>query len=110
MSRLAVNPAVLPHLSHCALGRAIPNWKTSNSGGELRRFLESIAAREELRLGQTSAARAQMKTLIRNVSAVMYPAVCWVTRFGAKPAPCGTALFCFGYAALRVTVSVPDPP
>jgi hypothetical protein len=30
--------------------------------------------------------------------------------FGAYPAPGGTALFCFGFAALRVTVSVPDPP
>jgi len=27
------------------------------------------------------------------------------SRFGAKPAPGGTALFCFGFAALRVTVS-----
>ena len=25
--------------------------------------------------------------------------------FGAIPAPCGSSLFCFGYAALRVTVS-----
>jgi len=24
--------------------------------------------------------------------------------FGAKPAPCGSASFCFGYAALRVMV------
>jgi hypothetical protein len=30
--------------------------------------------------------------------------------FGAYPAPGGSSLFCFGYAALRVTVSVPDPP
>ncbi|MGC2160590.1 MAG: hypothetical protein WA634_01655 [Silvibacterium sp.] len=30
--------------------------------------------------------------------------------FGAYPAPCGSSLFCFGFAALRVTVSVPDPP
>jgi hypothetical protein len=25
--------------------------------------------------------------------------------FGPKPAPCGSALFCFRFAALRVTVS-----
>jgi hypothetical protein len=43
-------------------------------------------------------------------------------RFGAIHAPCGSSLFCFGYAALRVTVSLeilfakdaekisPDPP
>jgi hypothetical protein len=30
--------------------------------------------------------------------------------FGAYPAPCGNSLFCFGYAALRVTVSLRDPP
>ncbi len=28
-----------------------------------------------------------------------------VTRFGAYPAPCGTSMFCFGCAALRVWVS-----
>ena len=32
------------------------------------------------------------------------------SRFRAYPAPCGTALFCFGFAALRVTVSVYDGP
>ena len=30
--------------------------------------------------------------------------------FGAELAPGGSSLFCFGFAALRVTVSVPDPP
>jgi len=42
--------------------------------------------------------------------------------FGGLPAPCGSSLFCFGFAALRVTVSLeilfgkytekisPDPP
>ena len=27
-------------------------------------------------------------------------------RFGAIPAPCGSSLFCFGCAAIRVTVSL----
>ena len=30
--------------------------------------------------------------------------------FGAYPAPCGSALFCFRFAALRVTVSIFDGP
>jgi len=51
-----------------------------------------------------------MKTLVVHVSAVLYPALLPGHCFGAYPAPGGTALFCFGFAALRVTVSVPDPP
>jgi hypothetical protein len=31
-------------------------------------------------------------------------------RGGGYPTPCGSALFCFGFAALRVTVSVYDGP
>lgn len=30
--------------------------------------------------------------------------------FGVYPTPGGSALFCFGYAALRVTVSICDGP
>jgi hypothetical protein len=51
-----------------------------------------------------------MRTQFRHVSAVLYPAFLHGHCFGAYPAPCGSSLFCFGYAALRVTVSVPDPP
>ena len=63
-----------------------------------------------------------MKTLLRYVSAVPYPVSCSGTASGHFRAPCGSSLFCFGCAALRVTVSLqilfgkytekisPDPP
>jgi hypothetical protein len=47
----------------------------------------------------------QMKALLWSVSAVMYPAL-FGHRFGPFHAPCGNSLFCFGCAALRVTVSL----
>ena len=43
-------------------------------------------------------------------SAVSFPVLFSGSRFGAFPAPCGTALFCFDSVALRVTVSVCDGP
>jgi len=39
------------------------------------------------------------------MSAVPFPVLYSVHASGPKPAPGGSALFCFGYAALRVTVS-----
>ncbi len=39
------------------------------------------------------------------MSAVSFPVLYSGSRFGTKPAPGGSALFCFGFAALRVTVS-----
>lgn len=60
----------------------------------LRCGLDELLPAEQLRL-----------TSVQWMSAVPFPVLYSGSRFGAKPAPGGTALFCFGYAALRVTVS-----
>jgi hypothetical protein len=46
-----------------------------------------------------------MGALVQSLSAVWYPALLPGHGFGAKPAPCGSSLFCFDCVALRVTVS-----
>jgi hypothetical protein len=56
-------------------------------------------------LGQDADEDFGRACVCRSVSRLL-PGHC----FEAYPAPSGTALFCFGFAALRVTVSVPDPP
>jgi len=44
-------------------------------------------------------------TTVQWMSAVPFPVLYSVHASGPKPAPGGSALFCFGFAALRVTVS-----
>ena len=110
MSFHAVNPAAFHFLFPCIVDRAILSAQTCNYGGELRVSCE----------GYTRSNRATIAADFRSLSAdenFAPPCVCrYVSRlvlghcFGAYPAPCGNSLFCFGSAALRVTVSVPDPP
>jgi len=90
--------------------RAIMSAQTCNGGDELRASYE----------GHVHSNRAAFVAIFRSLSAdenFAFSCVCrYVSRlmlghcFGAYPAPCGSSLFCFGHAALRVTVSVPDPP
>jgi hypothetical protein len=68
------------------------------------------------------SAKVQMRTRLWGVSRVLVFPGLFGHCFGGLPAPCGNSLFCFGYAALRVTVSLevlfgkcaekicPDPP
>ena len=110
MSFHAVNPASSPSLSPCICEGANVIAKTYNGGGEVRAFCE----------GHANSNRAALVADFRSLSTdenFAPSCVCrYVSRlllghcFGAYPAPCGSSLFCFGFAALRVTVSVPDPP
>ena len=106
----AVNPAAFHPLSPCLVERAIVSAQTCNGDGELRASCE----------GHANSNRAAFVANFRSLSADENSApscVCrYVSRlmlghcFGANPAPCGSSLFCFGFAALRVTVSLRDPP
>ena len=110
MSFHAVNPAASHSLSPCIFERAERTAQTCNGGGELRSSYE----------GHANSNRAAFVADFRSLSTdenFASSCVCrYVSRlvlghcFGAYPAPCGSSLFCFGFAALRVTVSVPDPP
>jgi hypothetical protein len=46
------------------------------------------------------------ETVVRDVSAVVLPLVCSVTASGDYRTPGGNSLFCFGFAAHGVTVSL----
>ena len=106
----AVNPAGSHPLSLCIFEGANVIAQTCNGGGELRASCE----------GHANSNRAAFVANFRSLSGdenFAPSCVCrYVSRlvlghcFGAYPAPCGSSLFCFGFAALRVTVSVPDPP
>jgi hypothetical protein len=110
MSFHAVNPAAFHSMSPCMIEWAVVSAQTCNGGGE------SCTSRE----GHANSNRAAFVGNFRSLSGnenFAPSCVCrYVSRlmlghcFGAYPAPCGSSLFCFGFAALRVTVSVPDPP
>jgi hypothetical protein len=94
MSFHGANPAGFSHLSSCPVESANKSLSTRNCGGELRPSYDGHASRIELRLRRTSAASVQMKTLLWDVSAVMYPVFCSVTASGPfrRPAALGLLL------------------
>ena len=102
----APNPAAQPHLSMKVFSVLFLNRKERSGGGERPFFWETLASRDELRFGRTSAAKLRKSDF--------GPVDVWPFRIpsstrghasGPKPAPGGSALFCFDYVALRVTVS-----
>ena len=110
MSKLAANPAALPHLCLCRVFAANRDQNRCNDCGERRSFLgvhggSDVAAVEANLRSQRADENSVPACVFRFVSRLLHGHCC-----GAYPAPCGSSLFCFGYAALRVTVSVPDPP
>ena len=122
MSIQAANPVALPHLSPCTVERAFESLPACNGGGR-QRSSYGVMGR--------SKAVAIAANLCSQIGDENFAPVCvsrFVSRrllshgFGALHAPCGNSLFCFGYAALRITVSLqilfgeyaekisPDPP
>jgi hypothetical protein len=110
MSTLAAIPAALPPLYLCRVFAANPSPKPCDNGGEWPSF------RRVLGRSNDGTVAANFHSQRADENCVQACVCCFVSRllhghcFGAYPAPCGSSLFCFGYAALRVTVSVPDPP
>jgi hypothetical protein len=110
MSKLAANPAALPHLCLCRVFAANRGQNPCDDGGERSSFPGvhdrlNVAAVEANFRSQRADENSVPACVFRFVSRLLHGHC-----FGAYPAPCGSSLFCFGYAALRVTVSVPDPP
>ena len=122
MSIHAANPAALPNLSLFMLERAVEILAERNRSGGRRSSSGAVARSKTIAIA--------MEFCSRNADGNFGPAC--VSRsvsrrllshcFGALHAPCGDSLFCFGYAALRMTVSLqilfgeyaerisPDPP
>ena len=110
MPKLAANPAALLRLLLCMALRVNRDLKTCNGGGERQSFYRSLSHSNPAAIAANFRSQRQDENfdqacVCRPVSRLLLGHC-----FGAYPAPCGSSLFCFGYAALRVTVSVPDPP
>lgn len=108
MSLLSAIPAGTPSLTLCAALRACPSLRHASECETSVPILHSSCQRVELRTVQTAAAESKMRIDSAQIRlAVCFSRFCSGTASGTIPAPCGTALFCFGYAALRVT-AVPE--
>jgi hypothetical protein len=94
MSFHAANPAGFSHLSSCAVESANKAFRRATMVANCVLLTPDISARIEQRLRQTSTANVQMKTLLWQVSAVMYPVFCSVTASGPfrRPAALGLLL------------------
>jgi hypothetical protein len=102
----APNSAARPHLSLNAFNVSSLSCEERNGGGVRPSFQGTLASSNEQRSGRTSAAEKR--------DGDFGPVDIWPFRIpsstrghasGPKPAPGGSALFCFDYVALRVTVS-----
>lgn len=93
------------HLSLPAIS-AHSQWRDEGRRGcDRPPFCKSVGSRFELRVGLTIVARKQRDDVGPvGIFRVVSRPLLGVTLRG-YPAPCGSALFCFGFATLRVTVS-----
>ena len=110
MSHHAPIPAAKPHLSLNAVRVPSLSRGERNGRGEMVSFRRTLASRMGMRFGRTSAAEKRTGDFgpmgfIRLLSRPLLG----VTLRG-YPAPFGSALFCFDFVALRVTVSIRDGP
>ena len=122
MSVQAANPVAPPQLYLRIIEQAAESFPARNEG---RRQRSSCGVEE-----RSKSVAIAMEFCSRNADGNFGP-MCvsrFVSRrllshgFGALHAPCGNSVFCFGYAALRITVSLqilfgeytekisPDPP
>ena len=105
MSKLAANPAALSNLFLYMVERTNENGSTRNDCARLRSPYGG--------LGDSTVAALATDFFHQNADENFVPAcvcrfvsrLCFGHGFGAFHAPCGNLLFCFGYAALRVTAS-----
>src|SRR5450631_1802516 len=106
MSISAANPAGLPHVSLSMLERANKSLPRFNGGGELHSSCDGHASSNRAVIAVAFCSqRADDNFALARVCRFV-SRLCSGTASGLFHAPCGNSLFCFGCAALRVTVSL----
>ena len=106
MSISAANPAGLPHVSLCVVGLANESAPRCNGGGELHLSCNGHANSERALTVVAFRSQCANEELCSEECLPLCIPPLFGHRFGAFHAPCGSSLFCFGCAALRVTVSL----
>src|ERR1035438_6790590 len=106
MSISAANPAGLPHVSLSMLERANKRLPRFNGGGELHPSCDGHASSNRAVIAVAFRSQCADETFALKSGLPLCIPPLFGHRFGAFHAPCGSSLFCFGCAALRVTVSL----
>jgi hypothetical protein len=106
MPHLAANPAAFLHLSSCMVEQANKSLQKRNGDGGLRSAAgvfdsANVAAIVANFRSQSADENFAPACVFRFVSRLLLG-----HRVGAFHAPGGSSLFCFGFTALRVTVSL----
>jgi hypothetical protein len=102
----APNPAAQPHLSLNAFSLPSPSREDRNGGGERPSFQGTLASSDKQRFDRTSTAEKRDHDFGPvDVWPFRIPSSARGHASGPKPAPGGSALFCFDFVALWVTVS-----
>jgi hypothetical protein len=106
MSWYADNPAGNPHLFPPLGESANGSLTTRNYGGELRRSCTGYACSKQTAIVLNFRSQcADENFALARVCRLRVPPL-FGHRVGAFHAPCGSSLFCFGCAALWVSVSL----
>ena len=106
MSFYADNPATFPHLFPRPRELANESLTAHNYGGELLRSCPGHARSNQAAIAANFFCQEADENLaLSRVCRFRIPPL-FGHRVGAFHAPCGSSLFCFGCAALRVTVSL----
>jgi hypothetical protein len=103
MSNLAANPAATPFVSLNSAWKRSASLLRRNDGGELPWLCGVGSSDEAVVLANFLAQSADDDFGPEGISRLVSRRLLG-HGFGAYPAPCGSASFCFGYAALRVMV------
>ena len=122
MSKVPANSAVLPPPHPCTVTQASEGLSTVNGKARMHSLCGTSDGSKVVAIAANSLRRKSeeipdLGCVCRIASRRLFGHC-----FGGLPAPGGNSLFCFGYAALRVTVSLeilfgkytekicPDPP
>jgi hypothetical protein len=103
MSNLAANPAATPLVSLNSAWKRSASPLRRNHGVELPSLCGVGSSNEAVVLANFLAQNADDDFGPEGISRLVSRRLLG-HGFGAYPAPCGSASFCFGYAALRVMV------
>jgi len=88
-----------------AFERDCAELKPDGYGCEMRFFAQRLGEESGSGLPVDSIAMKHWSRIVLKRVSHIYPASCSVTASGSIRRPAAGSLFCFGYAALRVTVS-----
>ena len=102
----AANPAVFPHQSSYMVEQANTSPLKRNGNDRRRSSYGVLAHSDEAAMARSFRSLDADENCVPVVVSPHHSRLMLGHRFRAFHAPCGNSLFCFGCAALRVTVSL----